>query len=147
MWPNVDPGPGPWTTESVLQHGLEIIIGRAKTVAGLIALATPVGAVLAALIPGTTHPYRLASAVLVVGLAASVGSLWVWNAIVLPRWWRWAVSTGVDLQELVKRAQEELLISEKDPWWRAELLSAAAERGAIEAEGRSGNREDRGTRG
>lgn len=130
MWPNVDPGPGPWTPESVVAVGERVVIGRGKRAAVLIIQAgVAVGVVVLA---GVGHfawrsRLELAAVIIVIFVVAGTGSLWVWNAIVVPRWWDWAVRTGVDLDRLVVLAKSALLIGETDHWWRRRL--PASDRG------------------
>jgi hypothetical protein len=67
---------------------------------------------------------ELSVLIFVASMFAAIASLWVWNAIMIPRWWGWAVQTGVDPDRLVTLATKTLLISEKDPWWREQLRRA-----------------------
>jgi hypothetical protein len=126
MWPIVDPGPGPWTPESVVAVGERVVIARGKR-AGMVIIQGGLGACFA-ILAGAWHfpwPLRLEIAGLILVAAAGVGagSLWAWNAIVVPRWWDWAVRTGVDYDRLVMLAKGALLIVERDPWWRARRAS------------------------
>ncbi|HEX3926688.1 MAG TPA: hypothetical protein VHW65_01720 [Gemmatimonadales bacterium] len=121
MWPSVDPGPGPWTPDSVVKVGEHVVIARAKRAAVIIAIAGLVAAKAIAAGPGRLglgSGIPIAVGVAVVSIGAAVGSLWVWNAIVVPRWWRWAIATGVNHDELVELAKRALLISDQDPWWK-----------------------------
>ena len=132
MWPSVDPGQGPWTPESVVAVGERVVIAHGKRAAVLLIQ----GGLLACIgvLAGVGHlvwrsRLELAALIIVVSVAIGAGSLWLWNAIVVPRWWAWAVRSGVDSDRLVSLATKALLIGEKDPWWRKQLVGAKGDAG------------------
>ena len=43
---------------------------------------------------------------------------WAWHTLTIPRWWDWAVTTGVDFDELVAAATAAGLISHRESWWQ-----------------------------
>jgi hypothetical protein len=124
VWPRVDPGPGPWTPESVVAVGERVVIARGKRAAVLIVQGGLLGCVGVLVGVGNfVWRSRLELVVLIAVVSGTIGagSLWVWNAIVVPRWWAWAVGSGVDPDRLVSLATKAMLIGEKDLWWQAKL--------------------------
>jgi hypothetical protein len=111
----------------VVAVGERVVIGRGKRTAILIVQGGLLAC--AGVLVGVGHfvwrtRLEVAVAIVVVSVTIGAGSLWIWNAIVAPRWWTWAVASGVDADRLVILATNALLIGEKDPWWREKLLDS-----------------------
>jgi hypothetical protein len=48
------------------------------------------------------------------------------NALAFPQWWDWAVGTGMDLRDLVRRATDAQLIGPNDLSWQGRASTRRA---------------------
>ncbi len=122
MWPRFQSPPGEQLSAAqVVERGNSAIKAPAGLAIAAIGIA---GLVVAAVIRNhvMAEPEswrRFLPALLLFGcLGAGFAVAWAWHAVTVPRWWDWAVATGVDTEELIAAASEAGLISSTESWWQ-----------------------------
>jgi len=132
MWPRFESPPGEQLSAAQLvERGSSAIkapAGLATAAIGLTGLV--IAAVVRSRVVGEPESWRqFLPALLLFGcLAAGFAAAWAWHSITVPRWWDWAVATGVDTDELIAAASEAGLISFKESWWQERPSTLRARR-------------------
>ena len=127
MWPSFDePGTG-LTTEQLVSRGKRTIIAPALTLAVIVwasGLLVGGGMSMQQRVGGqhSWWPAVILFGCLGLGFATALG----WNALMAPRWWDWAVQSGVDLEALLQQASDAQLVSRTDSWWQERDSTKAA---------------------
>ena len=132
MWPRFQSPPGDHLeVAQVVERGTSAI----KAPAGLAMAAMGiVGLVVAVVIRNRvmTEPESwrrfLPAFLLFAFLGAGFAVAWAWHAVTVPRWWDWAVATGVDTDELIAAELEGGLLSSQESWWRERPSTIRARR-------------------
>lgn len=122
MWPRFESPPGEQLTlDQVVERGNSAIKAPAGlaiaaiSFAGLVAAGVLRNRVMAE--PDSWHRY-LPALLCFACLGLAFAAAWAWHAITVPRWWDWAVATGVDTDALIAAASQAGLISPSESWWQ-----------------------------
>ncbi|HEY4320107.1 MAG TPA: hypothetical protein VGM77_02925 [Gemmatimonadales bacterium] len=122
MWPRFEsPAGEQLTVAQVVERGNSAI----KAPAGLAIAAIALSSLIVAAIvrshvmaePDSWHRF-LPALLMFACLGFAFGIAWAWHAVTVPRWWDWAVATGVDTDELIAAASQAGLISRREAWWQ-----------------------------